>query len=227
MKVINFVYAIIGFVVYMKQYKKQDVDLKPTKENYIRSIQVNNNTLDVYYIPDMNKLGLLFAAFVKPISGKTFFVVDNYFMGFPQDYQEAILQHEAGHIACGHANHAVRKAYESFVLLGRQVMAGQNDDTALYARTLAMRKVTEEYQADEYATNACGIEATLGVLRLFAVMIHDINSRQEIFNRFEHIAGTSMLADGTFATIRNAFLEGVKSAWSDAKVISLETLEEY
>jgi hypothetical protein len=223
--IINFVYAIIGFAVYMKQYKKQNVDIKPTKENYIRSIQVNNNTLDVHYIPDMNKLGLMFAAFVKPIAGKTFFVVDTYFMNFPQDYQEAILQHEAGHIACGHANHAFKKAYESFVLLGRQVISGQSNETALYARTLSMRKVTEEYQADEYAANMHNVEATLGVLRLFAVMVHDTESRQEIFNRYEHITGSSMIADGTFAVIRNAFLEGVRSAVQNAPIVSLDSVE--
>ena len=213
MKLNNLYYGLKGLQAYNRQAKEANVNLKPTKENQVDVVMVNDKEISIHYIPDINKRGIMYGGMiVNPITHRHYMCVDDYFYAMPERIRNAIIHHELGHYVCGHfQNKGLGYVWNQCVELGKIVTAKPEDQNTLVLATLLTRDYTEEFEADTYAIKCCGKNDVLALLLTLSETIPS----PEVNARYKKIAGEDL-------TIMNAF----KSALENAKTVSIESLEQ-
>lgn len=218
MKIKNLYYGIVGIIAYNKQFREQKVDIKPTSDNYWSKVKIDDSReLSIHYIPDINKLGIAFIGFLKFHKDMVIVVDDNY-MAVPETLQEAMVAHEIGHYINNHLNLGFKQQWENCVFLGKLACASDEEKNLLIEHTLNTRNYNDELVADEYAVARCGLEATLAVLRTFGTLLPQ--SIAEINARYRALTGMDIYTE--IVTLKDR----LKTIWSDATVISIESLDE-
>lgn len=215
MKHTNLYYAIVGFISYNKQAKELGVEIKPTKDNLIDTIIVEDKELSIHCIPDINEMGIGFCALTK-IWNKPYVLVDDRFLVLPEAIQQAMIMHEIGHLIHGNLNRSFKDIYEQFVYLGKLKCSSEEESNLLVENVVHTRDYSDEIQADQYAAQVCGADAVIAKLRCYATMF---GITPEIRGRFKAIAGYEMEQDSRLSLMRSI-------NWDDITVVSLETLEE-
>lgn len=213
MKLKNLYYGFKGLQAYNKQAKEANVNLKPTKENQVHVIMVDDKEISIHYIPDINKRGIVYGGIiVNPITHKTYMCVDDYFYAMPERIRNAVIYHEVGHYVHGHFNNkGLGYIWNQCVELGKIVTAKEEDQNALILTTLLTRDYTEEFEADAYAIECCGKNDVLALL----LTLSETVPGPEVNARYKKIAGEDL-------TLMNAF----KTALSNAQTISMDSLEQ-
>ena len=182
----NLYYFIKGVVETSKQMR--GVRLKTTKKNLVCSIEAGDKKLNVHHVPDINRMGVLFAALhFNPINKKAHILVDSNFLEMRMEVQESILQHEVGHFMLGHMDQlaSLKVLWDRYVLLGKIACAEGEEKDLLVQSVLATRDINHEMQADAYALKH---STEVGVLTMLVVMYAATHS-SELEARYENIAG--------------------------------------
>ena len=206
----NLYYATMGLVGYSKQMKKQKVKLKPTHRNLIDTVMVDGKEISIHYIPDINKMSVVFIGLMK-FRSKPYILVDDRYMVVPNKLKYAMVMHEIGHYVNGHLNRSKKDVFNQLVYLGKLQCASDEERNLLIENTLHTRDYTQELIADQYAIEQCGVDDVLAVLRTFAVLVED---KSEVNARFKEITGNELECDSIFSLLLKK-----------AKTVSLDLLE--
>ena len=193
----NLYYAIVGLVAYNKQLKSQNVKLKPTRNNIIDTVMVDDKEISIHYIPDINKMGVGFIGLMK-FMNKPYILVDDRYMAVPELLQKAMVYHEIGHYVHGDLNRSIKDVWEQLVFLGKVQCASPEERNLLVASTIHTRDYTQELLADQYAVEHCGEDAVVAVLRTLSAIIPD---KREINARFKAITGNELEHDSVFYSL--------------------------
>lgn len=206
----NLYYAIVGLVAYSKQMKAQGVKLKPTRNNIIDVVIVDDKEISIHYMPDINKMGVGFIGLMK-FMNKPYILVDDRYMVVPKVIQKAMVYHEVGHYVHGDLNRSIKDVWNQLVFLGKIQCASPEERNLLVENTMHTRDYTQELLADQYAVEHCGVDAVVAVLRTFGTLVTD---KREVNARFKAITGHELECDSVFKTLL-----------SKVNTISLDTLE--
>lgn len=170
MKIKNLFYGIVGYVAYAKCFIENKVDIKTTDGRKIDAVSVDGKEIGIYHIPDINKYGILYCAIiVDQRNFKAFIAVDDMFLRFSEELQQAMIYHEIGHYVLGHFNKGAKYMWDLCVQLGKIVLK-EKGVNVLHVITFLTRKVEDEFEADEYAMSKVGIDALKRMLHL----IHEV-----------------------------------------------------
>lgn len=183
-KIKNLYYGIVGLKQAIKQFK--GINLKVTKANFIDIVTIEDTELSIHYVPDIKKIGLLCAGLYRnAITKHKCIMVDDIFMSMDKNIQDAVIAHELGHHKYGHIdNIGLKDLWNNYVTIGTMLKGSDKERNALIENTLMLRDYSKEVEADSFAIQMCGKEATLNMLQALYKLTH----AEELKLRYEVIA---------------------------------------
>lgn len=199
-KVITFVielpFFLIGIVGYNVQFVTNKVDIKPTKDNLVDSVTLDNGEIiSIHYIPDINKLGV-YVGGIMQIHNKTVFVIDDIFNKLQYKMQQAILYHEIGHYVCGHMKRTLKDVWNQCVSMGKMIVYSQEKKNLLVENTINTRDYQKEIMADKYAVMKCGENSVIEYIMLMYYSIEDKDKEKatilELNERYKALTGSEL-----------------------------------
>lgn len=127
----------------------------------------------------VHRSGSLMAHVVVADEKDTYIIyTDNIFSELPENYQQAFIEHEIGHIISGYFSRLISKIKDAYKEGGER-----------YAKEVMVERQSEEETiADKYAAEKIGAEIMIGALRYF-VENYDIvkDSSDEIMMRIKEL----------------------------------------
>lgn len=160
---------LINYVVTNNKVFKE-YGIKFTKSNLISHTIVDGKKVSIYYMPNMNMLGMVFGAVVYDGFVHRM-MVDNHYMNASDNLKDFIIAHESGHIH----NKDYSNGYWRIVLKQLKAIMDGNIETAANA-TIALRQWEKEKAADAYANQTTNGIAALTEL-YYTIPTEEIRNR--------------------------------------------------
>ena len=185
---------IIGAITLTKAYK--GVNLDPKKAELVKVVRDGNKTINIYHMPDINKMQICYGAmFRHGITNKCFIAVDDALLASDQWFIDAIIGHEVGHCVLGHKKmhlwQSIKYIYNTCITAGRAT-GNYSYQSIITQRIMDDRQLQEELEADQFAVEYAGKESVVLMLNHFNNIMPN---NEEVKARYENITGEKPMTE--------------------------------